>query len=116
MHRMDSVVICNARARLTVDDIRRLAVPSLRRHGAMQAFLIGSFARGSADAWSDIDLVVVMPTDRPFVERPLVLNDLLDDIPLAIDLFVYTPQEFSAGVERDRGIFHVVSREGVRIL
>lgn len=113
---MSDVLVYNAPARLDVDEIRRRIAPVLARHGATRAFLIGSFARGSADAWSDIDLVVVMPTDEPFVARPLGLSDVLDAVPVAVDMFVYTPEEFAAGLERDRGIFHIVSEEGVPIL
>jgi len=113
---MSDVLVFNAPARLGVDEIRRRVAPVLARHGATRAFLLGSFARGSADAWSDIDLVIVMPTDQPFVERPLGLTEVLETLPVAVDLFVYTPEEFAAGLQRDRGIFHIVAQEGVRIL
>jgi predicted nucleotidyltransferase len=113
---MSDVLVYNAPAPLDLDEIRRRVAPILARHGATRAFLIGSFARGSADAWSDIDLVVVMPTDRPFVERPFGLSDVLEAVAVAVDLFVYTPEEFAAGLQRDRGIFHIVAQEGVQIL
>ena len=113
---MSDVLVYNAPARLDVDEIRSRVAPILVRHGATRAFLIGSFARGSADAWSDIDLVVVMQTDRPFVERPFGLGDVLDAVPVAVDMFVYTPEEFAAGLQRNRGIFHIVAQEGVQIL
>lgn len=113
---MSDVLVYNAPAPLDIDEIRRRLAPVLARHGASRAFLIGSFARGSADAWSDIDLVVVMPTGRPFVERPLDLTDVLDAVPVAVDLFVYTPEEFATGLRRSRGIFDTLVREGVQIL
>ncbi len=78
--------------------------------------MFGSYARGGADAWSDVDLVVVMPTDRPFVERPLDLTDVLDALPTATDILVYTPEEFARGMKRDTGIFAIVKDEGVRLL
>jgi predicted nucleotidyltransferase len=116
IHRMSDVLVYNAPASLDVNEIRRRLTPVLARHGATWAFLIGSYARGSADAWSDIDLVVVMPTERPFVDRARGLSDVLDAVPVAVDLLVYTPQEFDAGVRRDRGVFHLVAQEGVQIL
>jgi predicted nucleotidyltransferase len=113
---MDEVAVFNAPPLLTIDDIRSAMAPVLSRAGATEAFVIGSFARGTADAWSDVDLVVVMPTDKPFVERPRDLLDVLDAVPLATDLFVYTPEEFARGRARDLGIFAILAREGVRIL
>ena len=47
---------------------QRLA-PYLRR--ARKAIVFGSVARGEADEWSDLDLVIVADTHRPFLERYL---------------------------------------------
>ena len=44
-----------ARIRLYLDTVQRLGIPVAR------AVLFGSRARGTADEWSDIDLVVVSP-------------------------------------------------------
>jgi len=41
---------------------------------------------------SDLDLILVTPTSRPFVQRPLEFADLLDIVP-RIDILVYTPEE-----------------------
>lgn len=88
----------------------------LAQQRATKAFLVGSYARGSADAWSDADLIVVMPTDRPLVERPLALAQVLDALPIPVDLLVYTPEEFDRGMARGFGIFEMIRREGVQIL
>lgn len=53
------------------------------------------YARGTASAESDIDIIVVAPTNRPFVER---FRDHLPAIVTAsvgVDLLVYTPEEFA---------------------
>jgi uncharacterized protein len=116
MDGMSDVVVYKSPALLDLAEIRRRVAPLLARHGASRAFVIGSYARGVADAWSDLDLVVVMPTDRPFVERPLALTDVLDAVPMAVDLLVYTPEEFERGMTRGFGIFDSVAREGKAIL
>ncbi len=105
---MSDVTIFNAPAPLDIDEIRVRVAPLLARHRAVKAFVIGSYARGSADAWSDVDLVVVMPSGKAFVERPFDLTDVLDALPVAFDLLVYTPEEFERGMRRGRGIFDVV--------
>ena len=60
--------------------------------------LFGSVARGETDEFSDIDLIVIKDTDRPFFQRLADVNDFLPR-DLAIDVLVYTPGEFEAMVE-----------------
>lgn len=61
-------------------------------------FLFGSFGTAAFGRHSDIDLIIVTPTDLPFVERPTLFEDLRDRIP-SLDLLVYTPEEFAALTE-----------------
>ena len=68
--------------------------PLLRQQSARSAWLFGSHALGTATPESDIDVIVVAPTDRIPVER---FRDYLPAILAAgvgVDLFVYTPAEF----------------------
>ncbi|GAB4445571.1 MAG: hypothetical protein OHK0011_27310 [Turneriella sp.] len=57
------------------------------------AYLFGSLAEGRATRDSDIDLLLVVETDRPFIERWRDFADVLQG-EYAIDLLVYTPAEF----------------------
>lgn len=109
---MPDVLILREPASLDVDEIRRRATPLLAQHGAVEAWLIGSYARGSADAWSDVDLVAVMPTPSTFVDRPLELTDVMDAFPVAVDLLVYTPEEFERGMRNGSGIYDAIQTEG----
>lgn len=61
--------------------------------------LVGSFARGCADLRSDLDLLVVMRTEKPFIERLRVLYPLLS-LPVDVDILCYTPEEFVEMKER----------------
>src|SRR6266404_415827 len=54
---------------------------------------VRSPARGEADAPSDVDLIVVAPSTRPFVDPFRDYPQLLRS-PVGIDLLVYTPDEF----------------------
>jgi predicted nucleotidyltransferase len=67
----------------------------LKRMGAERVILFGSRARGEQTDWSDADLLVVMPSDLPFVERIAELYRVLH--PFAMDILAYTPEEFAAG-------------------
>ncbi len=80
--------------------------PLLEQKRACAAYLFGSHARGTADAASDIDVIIVAPTSLPAVER---FRDYLPAILAAggrVDLFVYTPEEF-AGMQREERPFLV---------
>ena len=76
--------------------------PLLAEHSAHSAWLVGSRARRDAAPESDIDVIVVAPTDRPFVER---FRDYLPAVLAAgvsVDLLVYTPDEFEQMRKEDR--------------
>lgn len=61
--------------------------------------LFGSYVRGDADLFTDLDILVVMKTDRGFVDRLTRLYSLLA-LPVDLDLLCYTPQEFEALKDR----------------
>lgn len=104
-----------APARIDLAEIARLAAGPLAAAGAERAVAFGSFARGTADGYSDLDLVVVLATDLPLPERGRLLGDLLDALPVPVDLLVYTPEEFTRGMVRGMDLFHTLSEEGVTL-
>ncbi len=66
--------------------------PSVRK-----VLLFGSLARGDARDHSDIDLIVVKETQMRYLDR---LDEFYDDAGEAMDILVYTPQEFEEMKER----------------
>ena len=107
------VTVLQSPARHTLAELARIGAEPLRRAGAERAVAFGSYARGTADGYSDLDLVVVLSTDRPPTERWPLLRELLDALPVSVDLLVYTPEEFARGMERRVGIFDAIASEGV---
>jgi uncharacterized protein len=91
------------------DMVRRLAA----RWQPDKIILFGSYARGTADAESDADLLIVMPVEGR--RRPIVaeMYGELADVPMAKDLVLVTPE----GVERQRDdpgtIIYPALREGI---
>lgn len=59
-----------------LDVLRQSLAPYLGR--ARKAIVFGSVARGEADEWSDLDLVIVADTARPFLERYRDFEGLYD--------------------------------------
>ncbi len=74
-------------------EIRRFVETLRREIDPEQILLFGSLATGEIHSWSDIDLVIVMKTDLPFIERLHFIRRLLKPR-VATDLLVYTPEEF----------------------
>ena len=62
-----------------------------------KVLLFGSLSRGDARDHSDIDLIVVKDTQMRFLDR---LDEFYDDAREAMDILVYTPQEFEEMKER----------------
>jgi len=56
--------------------------------------LFGSLADNTLHDWSDIDLVVVCPSDQRFLDRVKTILRLLQPR-VGIDMLVYTPAEFA---------------------
>lgn len=111
------VTVVEARPPCSLDALAELAVPILRAAGVLRAIVFGSWARGEADGFSDLDLVVVTCTDLPRTERGRELATRLDQsLPVVVDLLVYTPDEFAAGRARGLGVFDALARDGMEIL
>lgn len=82
----------------THDILGELAVrlrPIFERHRVLRVVAFGSLARGEASRRSDVDLLIVQDTPKPFLDR---YGDLLREVAQAVpgrdvDMLVYTPQE-----------------------
>ncbi|MEW5936106.1 MAG: nucleotidyltransferase domain-containing protein [Bacillota bacterium] len=95
-------------ARLLKSELRRIA-NQLRQMGAQKIILFGSYARGRADALTDLDLVAVMDSQLPFVERTAeAYRHIMPRV--AADILVYTPDEWER--MQDRPFVQQVLREG----
>jgi len=73
-------------------ELERTVEALVKDYKAEKIILFGSLAAGKTGEWSDIDLVVVKDTDKPFWER---LREVVEIVrpSLAMDIMVYTPQE-----------------------
>ena len=68
--------------------------PVFKKSGVKKAILFGSRARGTETRRSDIDLMIIMETDKRFFERFAYFDEIHDVIKgKTIDLLIYTPEE-----------------------
>jgi predicted nucleotidyltransferase len=54
--------------------------------------LFGSYARGKSDLFTDLDVLVIMDTNKSFIERITEIHRLLA-LPVDADILCYTPDE-----------------------
>jgi len=79
----------------SLEAIREAAVRVAEANGAKLAILFGSYARGTATARSDVDLIFVEDTDLPFLRRlDRYFDPLADMLRAPVETLVYTPDEF----------------------
>jgi uncharacterized protein len=83
---------------------------------ARRAVLFGSHAKGSADEWSDIDLVVIAPELEPPADRRLI--DKLWELRATTDSRVEPVPcgEREWETDQTRPILQIARREGVEIV
>ncbi len=87
-------------------------VASLVALNPLRVIVFGSWARGQADEYSDLDLVVVMETDKRFIRR---LDDWDFPLRMGVDALVYTPEEFEAMRRRGNSFIERILSEGVTL-
>ncbi|MFA5785903.1 MAG: nucleotidyltransferase domain-containing protein [Actinomycetota bacterium] len=79
--------------RKRLDEALDPIVRHLVRMGAQLVVLFGSEARGERNPMADLDILAVMETAEPFVERlARAYRELRPGV--ALDLLIYTPKEF----------------------
>ena len=92
------------------DKISRV-VSSLIPYNPEKIILFGSVARGDADQYSDIDLIIIKKTNIRFIQR---LVDVTAFLPkdVAIDVLVYTPDEIKTMIEAGNSFIKKALAEG----
>jgi predicted nucleotidyltransferase len=98
----------------SLDDIRKRCGAALQATPAQQAIVFGSWARGTQTRHSDIDMIIIEQTERPFFERYRDFGALFDTCKdQGLDLLVYTPDEL-AGM-KNRSFIKKAFSEGIVI-
>lgn len=83
------------KGKINLDEIVKILV---EKYGPIEKIILfGSQARGDVDEYSDIDLIIIKKTDKPFIQRLVEVPSL----PIHADVFVYTPEEFERMKENE---------------
>jgi len=73
-------------------ELNRMVESIIREYNPLRIIVFGSVANGIVDEWSDVDLVVIKETDKPFYERLEEVVQIAQPN-VAADILVYTPEE-----------------------
>jgi predicted nucleotidyltransferase len=79
---------------LKAKEISELLEPVFKKNKTTKAVLFGSLSRRTQTSKSDIDLIIIVETDKRFFDRFeqfSVINDIITDRP--VDMLIYTPAE-----------------------
>ncbi len=93
-----------------IEALKQRLAPHLAR--ARRAIVFGSVARGEADQWSDLDLLIVAETNRPFLERYRDFEAIYEVWP-KLDLLIYTPEEYARMRAEGRPFLEHALSEGI---
>jgi len=96
-------------------EIKAFLQEKLSHHKINAAYIFGSFAKGQASAWSDIDLLIVMPTPAPFLERAREFDGVYQ-LGVPVDILVYTPEEFNQLKSSNVGFWKNFQEHNLRIV
>ncbi len=100
----------------SLEEIKKAVTPVLKEGGAQQAIVFGSHARGNADEYSDLDIIIIKGTAVHFFDRYKDFRDIWDASPVkGIDMLIYTPKEFKEMQEKKNGFILTALEDGVVI-
>lgn len=74
--------------------------------------LFGSYAKGTANEDSDVDLLVIKDTDIPRPERTFQVRKMLYGMMIPLDILVYTPIEIKESQKSKLNFLHEVLTTG----
>lgn len=95
-----------------VQDIVRRVVEAAQ---PQKVILFGSRARGEFRRDSDFDLLVIKESDEPRYRRSIPLYVALADLPVEVEVVVYTPEEVAEWSEVPQAFVTTAVREGTTI-
>ena len=87
----------------------------LKTYKPQKVIVFGSYVRGEADEYSDLDFVVIKDTEKRFLERLIEVAKVVGTEFGRVDIFVYTPEEFKMMKESGNPFIENVVKEGREI-
>ncbi len=100
--------------RYSLENIKDTLRPFFSKHNIEKAVVFGSYARNTQNRKSDLDLLLVVDTDKRFFDRYDDIEDICEYLPgVETDILIYTPGELERN--RTRPFIRSVLSEGITI-
>jgi uncharacterized protein len=98
-------------AKEQIQEIREIII---REYNPKKIILFGSYAKGTANENSDLDLLIIADgeKDKPRWKRGLQVRLLLSKFSIPRDLLFYTSEEISRWVNTPMSFIHTILKEG----
>ena len=79
---------------ISITKIKESLTPIFKKCKVKKAFLFGSYAIGKETRKSDLDLMIIMDTNKRFFERYDQFDEIYSTFKgYAVDILIYTPEE-----------------------
>lgn len=101
----------NKRKTVLLRELKRIEKLLLAKYHPIKIILFGSLISNKVRENSDIDLVIVKDTDKPFVDRAIEAA-LVTRPNFAVDFLVYTPGEFKQMSAQGNYFFNEILSKG----
>lgn len=97
---------------ITEDKIRQAAQKIAEAVQPEKIILFGSFAYGQPDPDSDVDLLVIMESERSVHARSVQVSEILYPRPFPVDIIVRTPAEVAERIALGDSFFREIMTKG----
>ncbi|WBQ08341.1 nucleotidyltransferase domain-containing protein [Kribbella sp. CA-293567] len=97
---------------LTEREIRDLVDRIVARADPEEVIVIGSYAKGTATAASDLDLVLIRDTDLPVSRRATDVTPLVSSSLIPVDIHVFTREEVDEYAKEPYSFLYTVTTTG----
>lgn len=97
---------------LTDEEIDEIVRRIVVRMDPLKVIIFGSYAKGTATASSDLDVLVVKDTELPMASRVEELRPILETSVFRVDVHVYTQEEVDAYGSESVSFIRSVLRTG----
>lgn len=97
---------------LTDAEINKLIEDIVQRISPVKVIIFGSYAKGTANYKSDLDIFIVQDSHLPMKLRADDLRPVLSGLLVAVDVHVYTPEEVEEYGTEEYSFVHSVVKTG----
>lgn len=96
-------------------DLERIVERIIALYDPDDIYLFGSYAKGNMTEQSDLDFIVVKPTDIPRPMRGRDVIAILNEVPVPIDLIFLTPEELELELHGKHSLINTVMPSALRL-